>query len=512
MFGNRIGSGGAALSGSRWADQRTDSHGTSYALLGVIVVALLAGVVVPFYAGAMDYKFARLLVLPALLLFGFLLMFNRLLLLTLIIVFRSAGDIVLETTRFSIGGYETGVGGVINLCVIMLACMLVVENPHRLPKKVVMAWLPFILVATAGVAVSPEKGDAIRTWLTMLSYFAIFASAFYFVRVPVDFRRCVKLVLWSSAIPALYAPVDILLNAGAGGPEGFRLQSTFTHPNIMAFYLMLIIPLTLFMLKDRATRLSSAGRIGLMLYMVYLLGLLILTQTRSAWIACLVMFISYALLFERRYLIYLMLLPVVALLVPEVRDRLVDLGSGNEAVGYAKLNSFAWRLSIWESGLQWMQPSHYLFGYGVDAFRHYSQTFFPAAGKISWGAHNVYVQWFFDAGVIGLLTYLWLYGRVTFFIKTLVRRDKLAAFIAIAIVIMYLVSSASDNMFGYLVFNWYFWFTVGAACALAARAQARSARADADAGQNAGGNVGANAATNAAANARRRRSSEAGRA
>jgi predicted acyltransferase len=32
-------------------------------------------------------------------------------------------------------------------------------------------------------------------------------------------------------------------------------------------------------------------------------------------------------------------------------------------------------------------------------------------------------------------------------------------------------------MFGYLVFNWYFWFTVGAACALAARAQARSEQA-----------------------------------
>jgi O-antigen ligase len=214
-----------------------------------------------------------------------------------------------------------------------------------------------------------------------------------------------------------------------------------------------------------------------MLYMVYLLALLMLTQTRSAWIGCLLMFVGYALLFERRYLIYLLLLPVVALLVPEVRDRLVDLTSGNEAVGYAKLNSFAWRLSIWESGLQWMQPSHYLYGYGVDAFRHYSPTFFPAANKISWGAHNVYVQWFFDAGAIGLLAYLWLYGRVIFFIKTLARRDKLATFIAIAIVIVYLVASSSDNMFGYLVFNWYFWFTVGAACALAARAQARSAEA-----------------------------------
>lgn len=472
MFADRTLEGGAYPGGtlhSRWSPR--DSH--THTLIGVIVLALLAGIVVPFYADAMDYRFARLLALPAFLVFGFLLLFNRLFLLALIIVFRSAGDIVLDTTRFSLGGYETGVGGVINLCVILLACMLVIEKPARLPKKMVMAWLPFLVIVAFGIAIAPVKGDAIRTYLTLMSYFAMFVAAFYFVQTPADFRKCVKLVLWSSAIPALYAPVDVLFNAGAGGPEGFRLQSTFTHPNIMAFYLTLIISLTLFVLKDRASKASTAGRFGLTLYMVYLFGLLVLTQTRSAWIACLVMFVAYALLFERRYLIYLLALPVIALMVPEIRDRLVDLGSGNEAVGYAKLNSFAWRLRIWESGLQWMEPLRYVYGYGVDGFRNYSTTFFEAANKIQWGAHNVYVQWFFDTGALGLLAYLWLYGRTAFFIRQLARRDRLAAFIAIAIVIVYLVVSSSDNMFGYLVFNWYFWFIVGAACALAAGAHTR---------------------------------------
>ena len=36
-----------------------------------------------------------------------------------------------------------------------------------------------------------------------------------------------------------------------------------------------------------------------------------------------------------------------------------------------------------------------------------------------------------------------------------------------AVVVQYLVVSFSDNMIRYLVFNWYFWFTVGGACALA---------------------------------------------
>jgi hypothetical protein len=32
--------------------------------------------------------------------------------------------------------------------------------------------------------------------------------------------------------------------------------------------------------------------------------------------------------------------------------------------------------------------------------------------------------------------------------------------------VQYLIVSFSDNMFRYLVFNWYFWFIVGGACSL----------------------------------------------
>lgn len=460
---------------ARWVPAA--SH--AYAVLTVVVLALVMGIIVPFYTDVMDYKLARLLALPAILVFGFLLIFNRLLLLTLIILFRSTGDVVLESTRFSLGGYETGVGGLINLCVIMLACMLVFEKPSRLPKKMTLSWVPFLLVALFGVVISPEKGDAIRTYLTLLSYFAMFMIAFYFVRSGQDFRRCVKLVLWSSVLPALYALVDVAMHGGAGGAEGFRLQSTFTHPNIFAFYLTLMIPLTLYVLKDNVAPLKSGSRVALTLYLFYLLALLVLTQTRSAWLALMIVFVAYALLFERRYLLYLMLLPVAALLIPEIRDRLMDLGSGTAAIGYAKLNSFAWRLSIWESGLQWMRPSHYVFGYGLEAFRHYSQTFFPAANHMNWGAHNVYVQWFFDAGLLGLSAYLFLYARVAMMLKSLMTIDKLAAFVSLSLVFIYMVVSSSDNIFGYLVFNWYFWFTVGIGCALAASRIADAGKADA---------------------------------
>ena len=315
--------------------------------------------------------------------------------------------------------------------------------------------------------IAPSKADAIRLYLSQLSYFAIFLSAFYVVRSADDFRFCVKVILWSSAIPAAYALVEFA-TGGGHTVTGFRLKGTFTHPNIFAFYLTLVISLTLYLLKSSARALSPGPRLGLHLYMLLLLALLILTQTRSAWIACFTIFAIYGLVFERRYLVYLIVAFVVALLIPSVQDRLLDLGAGNAYVQYAKLNSFAWRRLIWESSLQWMQPDHYFLGYGLNSFPYYSLIFFPLADPTGTGAgaHSVYVQLLFETGAAGLLAFLWLFGRVLWFLKPMLSLDSLAAFVSIGSIIAYLIISFSDNMLAYLAFNWYFWFMVGAACSV----------------------------------------------
>lgn len=439
-----------------------------FAGTAIVLIALLLGLALPAYVGAMDYGIGRSMALPAALLLGLLLLYSRIWLLLLILLFRASGDIIFESTKFSMGSMQIGVGGLINVFVILIAFLLVVEKPSFLPKKMLSMWIPFLIVAMVGIVIAPVKGDAIRLYLALISYFAIFISAFYFVRSRDDFKRCVRLILWSSLLPALYALVDIALHGGVVGANGDRLQSTFSHPNIFAFYLTLIVALGLYMLKSEAATLSTQSRVGLTGYMFLMLILLMLTQTRSAWVACFLMFCVYGLIFERRYLLYLLLLPLLALLIPGVRDRVLDLGAGNEVVQYAKLNSFAWRVYLWESGFKWMRPAHYLFGYGLDSFQHYSPTFFPLAGKTNFNAHNIYVQWIFELGALGLLAYLWLYGRLLWVLRKLPSIDKLGGFIAISLVIQYLMVSFSDNMASYLAFNWYFWFVAGSACAVIA--------------------------------------------
>lgn len=452
-------------------------------LLSCLAVAVLAGAVLPAYSMAMGDSLSRLMVLPAALALLFLLIFNRFLLLTLILLFRASGDVVFETTRFAIGGYAIGVGGLVNACVCLITLLIVLQHKDRINWPGVRIWLPFLCVFFAGVLYSPAPGDAIRLALAVASYFAVFMAAYFYVQSVDDLARCFRLVLWSSLIPVLYALADFVMNQGATGFYGFRLKSTFTHPNIFAFYLILVISLLLYAVKSARFEVSPAMRKALWAYMLLLVGMLLMTKTRSAWVACFAIFALYALLFERRYLAYLTLAGVAALFVPAVQERLLDLGAASPFDPYARLNSFAWRQLIWEDGLRWMETVRYAFGYGVSAFLHYSPGFFSMSGGTRFGAHNVYVQLFFDLGVVGLMAYLALLWGLFRMIRRVASEDRLGAFVASALIVQYAIISGSDNMLSYLAYNWYVWFIAGAAVAVATRrAQAVSHEAPQHAG------------------------------
>lgn len=432
--------------------------------MAIVVLSLLIGAIIPMFAAGMGYQPGRLAALPAVLLLGLLLLYDYKKLLMVILLLRSVGDKALESTSFGIGDARMGIGGLINLVVIIIACMMVMEKPRIFPKRLAQYWLPILMMMFVGVIISYEKGAAIKIYLGMLSYFAIFIIAVYTVRSNEDFNKAIRLVLWSSVIPTLYSLVDVALHMRGGG--GFRLESTFSHPNVLAFYLTLMLVLCLYMLKSQLFTITPRGRLVICLYMPVLLGQLLLTQTRSAWLACFLIFVLYALMFERKYLLYLLLLPLAVVFIPSVQDRLMDLDRGDEMVRYAPLNSFAWRQLLWKSAIDWMEAKKMVFGYGLDGFGHFAAMFFPVDRTVRWDAHNVYVQFFFEIGAVGLMCYLWLYARVLWTIRLILRMDRVSGFLLLAIVMQYLIVSYSDNMFRYLAFNWYFWFSVGGACSL----------------------------------------------
>ncbi len=430
--------------------------------------AVLCGVTAALFADLAGANPVRVAALPVVVALVILLLTDKRSLVYLIILLRSAGDPIFSLGKFDLGGASIGIGGALNGLIILIAALFLLQRPGTVPRQALAMWTGFLLIVFVAAIRSPVPGESMRLFLVQLSYCAVFVIAFYMVRCRADLDRCIRVVLLSSLFPVLYASVQVASGLLAGSLGGMRINGTFSHANVFAFYLVLMIAVSMYVLKGSALSPSPAMRRLLWLYIPVLLFFLMLTGTRSAWIACLLLFLLYGLFIQRRYLIYVTAALLIALLMPGVTERLVNLASGNEFVQGGSLNSFAWRLSLWESALPWIKAK-WLLGHGLDSFLHYSPDFFRLdffkRASFGVGAHNTYLRLLFETGLIGLSTYLVVFGVLLYMLRRGSQSDRVGSSIAIIVVAAYLVISASDNMEYYLAFNWYFWFFLGMVCA-----------------------------------------------
>jgi O-antigen ligase len=437
----------------------------NYLVLGAIsVFAIVLGVGIPAYLSVVGSSIAALSALPLALFLGILFFAERKTFFFLILSVRSACDIVFESARSSFASGGPGIGGLVNAAIIGLMILIFSKEDLVRKKPLLMAWAWFFCTTCYGLLLSPSKPEGVRFVLAWVSNFAVFYCASYFVISVNDFKNVLRVIVASSIVPVAYGLYA--LASGVPPVVAGRVQSTFTHPNIFAFYLVLVICIVFYQLKSSLFVAKAWKKAMLFIWMTALFGMLLSTQTRSAWLVCILMFLFFGLLFERRYLIYIFALCCLALLIEPIRDRIIDLSAPTVTTSQTQLDSFRWRVELWIAGLSWMEVKHYLLGYGIGGFSENSPIFFERSDGIHWDAHNVYVQWFFDVGLIGLAGYAWLHCRLLYLLRQLSRIDRVLSFIVILTVVSYLTVSFSDNMMFYLAFNWYYWFFLGAASSL----------------------------------------------
>ena len=361
-----------------------------------------------------------------------------------------------------------GFGAILNALAISIAFVLLARWPLTAPFTVVGIWGPFLLIAFASTLYAPDFFAAMRLALVLLSYWSFFIIPFFIWRSSDDVSRFVMLVIGSSVIPSLYALLDIA--RGLSDLTEFRLQSTFSHANIYAFYLVLLLGLALYVRSSRIIRVTPQVRTLVTLYIPLLLLLLMLTKTRSAWATCGLIFFVYAFWVDRKFLAVLLLIPVLVAGNRGVIDRLIDVTKPAEIDSFTqldestRLNSYEWREALWESAIPQIVEKP-LLGHGLESFKPSTPSFFPLIGPEGTDGHNFYLQIGFEMGLLGVLAWVWLLGAVWHQVSKGRRRDPPGILIILCILMGYVLECYSDNMHFYLSFNWYFWFVIGTICA-----------------------------------------------
>lgn len=379
-----------------------------------------------------------------------------------LLLFRAVLDPFFIKIRFNFGGANLGLGGGISLLLIILTSLYIFsqrESLRRAAHLIVGLYLLFCLHSLFLFFNTPAKAEVFKVIVRYFSILSIMMLSIVLVKTEKDGRFLIKAMVYSALFTITVGFALRKFNADN------RFEATLGHPNILAFYLLIIFGCLIFRL-DQDCLTSSGLRFSRWryVYFVLLLVAMLLTQTRSGWIAFILMIFLYVFLFKKKYIIPILLCLVILFALPIVKDRFSGIVGANSHGFYIKReNTFGWRLEKWGYILDESLKKPWT-GHGLEAAKMF--------GKDKVEAHNDYLRFFAELGVLGVITYfLPFFYLLRFSIKNLKKftPNSLITRISKFMVIFlpaFLVMSISENLAAYVIIQWYFWCIAGVYIAL----------------------------------------------
>lgn len=281
------------------------------------------------------------------------------------------------------------------------------------------------LVYLLSILTSVAPGRSLYPGLLMAAFVLFAPAVFLSVRKYGDIRRILAAIALGGVLVSLYGFWQ-RLNPGAyqtGWVDKdmfssirFRVYSTFSNPNVLGEYFLLVIPfafalgLTAPNRRKKILWIAAAGAMCLCL---------LLTYSRGCYLGLLFGMVIFLVLLDRRFLILVGVLAVLSpLYVPDsIWQRLLSIGNlGDTSTNY--------RVNIWIGTARMLKDFWFCgVGPGEDAFN----TVYPLYSLNAIDtphSHNLYMQLLCDAGLPGLLALLGFMGSLLRGLMTTLRRSR----------------------------------------------------------------------------------------
>lgn len=229
---------------------------------------------------------------------------------------------------------------------------------------------------------------------------------------------------WANKVPFLADVTRRLPRLIATLPD---MRAADIHPNMIAGILALCLPVLPALVVGSGRRLLPLlARLSLGVLLLLLIGLLVLTQSRSGWVGAATGWLALGSLWglsgQRRWArVAAVVMPVViAVLIigmilavgpRQAWDTVYQAGGEQSVEAVVGSISLAGRIEIWNRALYVIRDMPFT-GCGLGAFREVVHAFYPlfltAPDYDIAHAHNIFLQVALDLGLPGLVAYLWL--------------------------------------------------------------------------------------------------------
>jgi len=380
----------------------------------------------------------------------------------ILIIARPCLDILTNKPIIITNSFNLNLASLFAISVIIFSAVILIKylpKINTLPLK--YNWLAFIIIVLFSAFLSYNHYLSLAESLRLLSILAIYYLSYFLLKNERDLRNLIKAIIASALIPSFFALWQFYTDTGLTVPfEGIynRIYGTFAHPNLLAYYLVLPLILSLFLfLSGKRKQINS---LVYFLLSIFLVIILTLTFTRGAWLSFIIIILIIGTLYYRSLLFASLIFMALAyFLIGPINSRVNDLISNRSD------SSIEWRLNLWHDAKEYIKEKP-LLGYGTGVA---NDLILTRRGEEfgSSDPHNDYLKITIENGLIGLLAYgLLLIGLISRLIKEYlnVNRTQIKTLIIIAIGLStaFFTMSAADNILRNTALMWSFWALMGA--------------------------------------------------
>lgn len=289
---------------------------------------------------------------------------------------------------------------------VIAALKYVYKNENH--AKIWLVLFLFLFCTAMSCVVSYGRGDSVRVFVFVCCAVLMCISVCMYISNKKHLEKFIKWMFFAAVATAVTAFVqramgietdellaDMTLNAGMPG----RAFSTFGNPNNYAEFLMLFLP---FAFAYAFTKKDIKMRLALMCGVVLAVGALVLTYSRSGWIAFAFAFVVYVGLLNKKLLPFLAILAIVMLpfLPQSVLNRILTIGN-------MKDTSSAYRINIWTGCLK-MIKDYWITGVGLGSagFMSIYPKYSVVNSHTAPHSHMQFMEMLIELGIVGFIVYV----------------------------------------------------------------------------------------------------------
>jgi O-antigen ligase len=408
-------------------------------------------------------------------------------LLTLVSLEASLLSLIFIRPSIDIVGYLSvpdwpiiNIGSSIAIITIILSLIYLYQNRQYiyntkipLTRIIILILVVYITFSFTGISLSMGLQETIR----LLSFIVLYFVGWIYVVNQNKFFNLIKLIIYSSIVPLIVSYIEYFSGGGLYTNPGFenRIAGTFGHPNVLAYFSVIILALISVILFYKNNIISKFEReVFAVIGILYAIVLLI-TFTRGAWLGLILFTILISLAqypfrtIKRSSIIIgcgiIFIVTYNVLASPNILDlkpldqlpvinRVVSLFNSDPS------DSVIWRLNMWDDAYNKALESP-IIGFGTGSSEMViEQTRGTFRGSLE--VHNDYIKIFLEQGIIGLLIYFILIINILYTLYSRYIKNKNIYILTIAtlMTIIYIVSFW-DNLLRGTVLMWILFLLLG---------------------------------------------------